>query len=163
MSKIISIGLRDYSKRMLSISSYLRAQAKETLYYSGKLLGTNEFVNENSKTLEDALTKVSDTYARFSEASLKVARLGSNFLTVELYGCPTCVEAKHDGLTYCWIDAGYIAGALEKMMGKRFAVIETKCRGTGYDYCEFVVTENRSSEARQPKSIAFKRFEKSPM
>ncbi len=163
MSKSITLSLRDYSKRMLSINSYLQAQGKEILYCSGKLLGTKEFASENSKSLERALTKISETYARLSEAVLKIGRLGPDFMMAELHGCPTCVEAERDGHTYCWIDAGYIAGALEAMLDKRFAVIETKCRGTGYDHCEFVVTEDRRIEERRRHSTAFQRFESSPM
>ena len=163
MSKSITLGLRDYSKRMLSINNYLQAQGKDTLYYSGKLLGAKEFSRENSKSLEQALTKISDAYTRFSEAVLKVGRVGSNFLATELHGCPTCVEAEHNGNTCCWMDAGYIAGALESMLNKEFAVIETKCRGTGYDYCEFIVTEDKRKPQRRSRSTAFKRFEISPM
>jgi hypothetical protein len=61
------------------------------------------------------------------------------------------------------MDAGYIAGALETMLGKRFAVIETKCHGTGHEYCEFVVTEDRRTEVKRRQSTAFERFETSPM
>ena len=163
MSKSITLSLRDYSKRMLSINRYLRAQGKETLYYSGRLLGCEDFSGENSETLEKALKKISDAYTRFSEAVLKVGRVGSDFLAAELHGCPTCVEAEKNGQTHCWMDAGYIAGALEAMLGKRFTVIETKCRGTGFDHCEFIVTENRRTETRRRQSTAFKRFEKSAM
>jgi predicted hydrocarbon binding protein len=163
MSKSITIGLRDYSKRLLSISQYLQAQSKDTLYYSGKLLGTKDFADESSETLERALLKISDAYARFSEAVLKVGSLGSDFLMAELHGCPTCVVAEFDGHTYCWIDAGYIAGALETMLGKKFVVIETKCRGTGHDRCEFIVTEDRNTRPRRGRSTAFRRFETSPL
>jgi predicted hydrocarbon binding protein len=148
---------------MLSIGSYLQAQGKETLYYSGRILGLKEFSAEKAKDPEQALAKISDTYALFSEAILKVGRLGADFLAAELHGCPTCVEAECDGHTYCWMDAGYIAGALEGMLGKRFAVVETKCRGTGHACCEFVVTEERSSQSKRRRSMAFERFETSPM
>jgi predicted hydrocarbon binding protein len=163
LSKSITLSLRDYSKRMLSINRYLRAQGKETLYYSGKLLGSEDFSGENSETLEKALKRISEAYTRFSEAVLKVGRVGSDFLAAELHGCPTCVEAEQNGQTYCWIDAGYIAGALEAMLGKRFTVVETKCRGTGFDYCEFILTEDRHIERKRRQSTAFKRFEKSAM
>ena len=163
MSKNISLGLRDYSKRMLSINDYLQAQGKETLYYAGKLLGAKEFTNASSETLEHALTKISDTYTRFSESTLKVGRLGADFLAAELHNCPTCVEAECDGHAHCWMDAGYIAGALETMLSKRFAVIETKCRGTGHEFCEFVVTEDRRTKVKRRQSTAFERFETSPM
>jgi predicted hydrocarbon binding protein len=163
MSKSISLSLRDYSKRMLSLNSYLQAQGKETLYYAGKLLGAKEFAEESSADLENALVKISNTYVRFSESTLKVGRLGADFLAAELHGCPTCVEAEYDGRTHCWMDAGYIAGALETMLGKRFVAIETKCRGTGHEYCEFVVTEDRSTKVKRRTSTAFERFETSPM
>lgn len=163
MSKSISLGLRDYSKRMLSIGDYLQAQGKETLYYSGKLLGTKDFSNESSTTLEQAFTKISDAYTRFSESTLKVGKLGADFLGAELHGCPTCVEAECDGHIHCWMDAGYIAGALETMLHKRFVAIETKCRGTGHEFCEFVVTEDRCTKVKRRQSTAFERFETSPM
>ena len=163
MSKSVSIGLADYSRRVQSINAYLQAQGKETLYYSGKLLGSKEFGDEVSKTLEQALTKIGDAYLRFSESMLKIGRIGSDFLSVELHSCPTCLEADNDGLMHCWMDAGYIAGALETMLGKRFTVIETKCSGIGSDHCEFIVTEDQHTKTMRPQYTAFKRFETSPM
>jgi hypothetical protein len=61
------------------------------------------------------------------------------------------------------MDAGYIAGALETMLGKRFTVIETRCSGSGSDHCEFIVTEDRHIKTMRPQYTAFKRFETSPM
>ena len=163
MSKSVSISLGGYSRRVQSINAYLQAQGKETLYYSGKLLGSKEFGDQVSETLEHALTKIGDAYLRFSDSMLKIGRIGSDSLSVELHSCPTCLEADRDGLMHCWMDAGYIAGALETMLGKRFTVIETKCSGTGSGHCEFIVTEDRYTKTMRPQHTAFRMFETSPM
>ncbi|MBD3193071.1 MAG: hypothetical protein GF308_20710, partial [Candidatus Heimdallarchaeota archaeon] len=46
----------------------------------------------------------------------------------------------NSGMTFCDFTAGYLASRITLLTNKDCIVTETKCYGTGYDYCEFEVS-----------------------
>ncbi len=61
--------------------------------------------------------------------------------TIRVKDCYQCGHMPDVGKTLCASDAGIIAGALDRVTGKKYSVRETKCWGTGYDFCEFNIEE----------------------
>jgi predicted hydrocarbon binding protein len=60
---------------------------------------------------------------------------------IKVTDCYQCGDMPDMGKPLCPSDAGIIAGVLDTVCGKRHSVIETKCWGTGYDFCEFEIKE----------------------
>ncbi len=144
MAKTLSLSDENYSTRMLSVSRLLKAASKEVLYQAGENLASEEFQGSVAKDLNGALSLIAEFYTQQGLGRLVMNGAETGFLLVRNYDCATCSVAENDGQTYCWIDAGFIAGALRKMLGTDFVVIETKCRGTGSEYCEFLIAKSRT-------------------
>jgi predicted hydrocarbon binding protein len=60
---------------------------------------------------------------------------------IKVTDCYQCGNMPDMGKPLCPSDAGIIAGVLDTICGKRYSVKETKCWGTGYDFCEFEIVE----------------------
>jgi len=143
VSKTLMREVSVYSRRLTSVYKALH-EHKEVLYSAGKELAKEDFADTSTEDLKSALEKVAEAYRDNALGNLKIYSANANFLVVRIYDGATCAEVKRDGKTYCWFDAGYIAGALETILKKDFVVLETKCRGTGYDYCEFIISPSLS-------------------
>jgi predicted hydrocarbon binding protein len=140
--------VREYSARILGICNWLQNERKEALSNAGRLVAAAEFGTITASSLEEALTQIDTLYKHSGLGHLKIDGAGKDHLVIHIHECATCTDAKNDGHTYCWIDAGFIAGGLETMLHKGYDVIETKCRGTGYDYCEFIIVPSTSKPRR---------------
>ncbi len=147
LSKIFPMRVdTTYSTRILSIIKVLKAESQQVLYDAGINLAFEEFQGIEAQDLSSALAQIADLYMNNSLGKLVMDGVGKNFLLVRNYDCATCVSAKNDGKTYCWLDAGFIAGALKQMLNEDYVVIETKCHGTGAEYCEFLIAKKRRVE-----------------
>jgi predicted hydrocarbon binding protein len=60
---------------------------------------------------------------------------------IKVTNCYQCGDMPDLGKPLCPSDAGIIAGVLDTVCAKRYLVKETKCWGTGYDFCEFEIKE----------------------
>lgn len=147
---------------MASICGCLLGAGKELLYRSGEALAEKEFAGSSSRDLKLALEKISEAYSSSSLGELRMDGAGSSFIIVAIHDCATCANVERDGRTYCWFDAGYIAGALKTMLQKDFIAVETKCRGTGHDHCEFIVMVRPTRRGARASS-AFRPMDKMPM
>ena len=143
MSKSISVMAENYSVRLMSISEVLKVESKEVLYNAGVNLASENFQQVRASDLNEALSMITEYYKRKELGNLAIDGANKGILLVRIYDCTTCVAAKNDGQTHCWIDAGFIAGALKEMLQIDYVVIETKCRGTGSEYCEFMIARKR--------------------
>jgi len=159
----MTLVVNTYSTRILAISKWLQNERKETLYNAGRLIAASEFHSANEPSLEEALTQISAAYEHTGLGRLKIVEAGASRLILRLDNCATCIDAKNDGNTYCWIDAGFIAGSLENLLHERYDAVETKCRGTGHNYCEFRVIQSKWKPLRQSKSRDCKPFELMPI
>jgi len=146
MAKTLPLNSENYSVRMLSVSRLLKAASKEVLYKAGENSASEEFHGFVAKDLNGALSLIAEFYARRGLGRLVIDGAETGFLLVRNYDCATCSAAENDGQTYCWIDAGFIAGALRRMLNTDFVVIETKCHGTGSEHCEFLIAKSRMSK-----------------
>ena len=142
LSKILPVRVNTaYSTRLLSINKVLKAEAKEVLYKAGLDLANTEFEGLKAEGISNALSLVADEYFRKGLGRLIMDGVNEKFLLVRNYECATCAAADNDGKTHCWLDAGFIAGALKQMLNEDYVVIETKCCGTGSEYCEFMIAK----------------------
>ncbi|RLI81796.1 hypothetical protein DRP07_06615 [Archaeoglobales archaeon] len=73
----------------------------------------------------------------WEDLGLGDVRTGSN--RIKVYDCYTCSGLDEIGKPYCKLDEGIIEGILFKNTGRRHEVIETKCWGTGDNYCLFEI------------------------
>lgn len=133
----------NYSVRLLSISKVLKVESKEVLYKAGEKLASENFQRIKASDLQEALSMITEYYKHRELGNLVIDGVNRGILLVRMYDCTTCVAVKNDGQTHCWIDAGFIAGALKEMLQTDYAVIETRCRGTGSEYCEFMIAKKR--------------------
>jgi predicted hydrocarbon binding protein len=133
----------NYSVRLLSISKVLKVESKEVLYKAGEKLASENFQQTKASDLKEALSVITEYCKHRELGNLVIDGASRGILLIRIYDCTTCVAAKNDGQTHCWIDAGFIAGALKKMLQTDYVVIETKCRGTGSEYCEFMIARKR--------------------
>ncbi|MDH5770728.1 MAG: hypothetical protein OEZ25_05525 [Candidatus Bathyarchaeota archaeon] len=146
MSKSISVMAENYSVRLLSISKVLKVESKEVLYKAGEKLASENFQRIKASDLEEALSMITEYYKHRELGNLVIDGANGGILLIRIYDCTTCVAVRNDGQTRCWIDAGFIAGTLKEMLQTDYVVIETKCRGTGSEYCEFMIARKRFTE-----------------
>ncbi|TFF84632.1 hypothetical protein EU523_01480 [Candidatus Heimdallarchaeota archaeon] len=62
-------------------------------------------------------------------------------LKLRFFECAISSGVPECGTTFCDFTAGYIAGRITILTNKDCIVNETKCHGTGYDFCEFQINE----------------------
>ena len=141
--KSVPIMAENYSMVMLSIDKALKVESKEVLYKAGEILASESFKHVKASNLKEALSLITAFYADRGLGRLFVDGANKGVLLVRMYDCATCLAVKEDGKTHCWMDAGLIAGALKEMLQTDYVVIETKCRGTGSEYCEFMIARKR--------------------
>jgi len=127
----------------LYMSALLRAgiQADSVLYDTGYWLGSQVLAEMvEGQSLEEVLSSMAELWKKLKlgVVSVKLTQDGA-ILTVE--ECYQCMHMPAVGKPLCSSDGGVIAGVLEKKLGKRYSVRETKCWGTGEDRCEFEVRE----------------------
>lgn len=73
----------------------------------------------------------------FLLGKIKIVEQKTNFIVVEEDECATCSGLPNIGEAVCDFEAGFIAGCLERMVGKKVIVKETKCWGLGDKICRF--------------------------
>ncbi len=64
----------------------------------------------------------------------------SGRLIFKWYQCLTCSSLPPIGRTFCFLEAGILAGAIRNVLQRRVEVRETRCWGTGFDYCQMEAT-----------------------
>lgn len=101
-------------------------------YQAGYSIGWQLPVNG----LEEIPAKIS----ALGVGNLKVQNIKGDKITVKWYECLTCSHLPPLGQPLCYLEAGLLAGALNKLLGKRVGVEETKCWGTGENYCQMEAT-----------------------
>ena len=61
-----------------------------------------------------------------------------NRMVVRIYECMSCFGSPPIGTTMCDFEAGFLEAAMERLYGRN-RVIETRCWGLGYSFCEFEI------------------------
>jgi len=67
-----------------------------------------------------------------------IVRESLNRMVVRIYECVSCFASPPIGTTMCDFEAGFLEAAMEKLFGRN-RVVETRCWGLGYSFCEFEI------------------------
>jgi len=107
-------------------------------YDAGYNIGAN-VISKQIKvfSLKEALKELANIWDELKLGTIEL--LGEHLIKVK--DCYQCGNMPDMGKPLCPSDAGIIAGVLDTVCGKRYSVKETKCWGTGYDFCEFEIKE----------------------
>lgn len=107
-------------------------------YDAGYHIGSNVISKQMKATsLKDALNELALIWEQLKLGTIEI--VGEDLIKVK--DCYQCGNMPNMGKTLCPSDAGIIAGVLDTVCGKRYSVKETKCWGTGFDFCEFEIKE----------------------
>lgn len=112
-------------------------------YQAGFSIGSRLVINN--------LEELPDKIGALGLGSLKLQSVKSDRITVNWYECLTCSHLDPIGRPQCYLEAGTLAGVLNKFfkIKKRVEVEETKCWGTGDKYCQMEATIYPASEYAQ--------------
>ncbi|MEF9427465.1 MAG: hypothetical protein L0956_09995, partial [Candidatus Mariimomonas ferrooxydans] len=109
------------------------------MYNAGYNLGKNVFSKQVKSSGFDSV--IGEIAGIWNELKLgKVEQTGKN--TIRVKDCYQCHKMPDVGKPLCPSDEGIIAGILDTVLMKPYSVKETKCWGTGHDFCEFEIYEN---------------------
>ncbi|MCK4401517.1 hypothetical protein KAW08_04355 [bacterium] len=115
--------------RLIGMGKLLGDSSGAALYTVGKTVGETLGV----KTAEELLKLVEDLKIGIP----KVVEMSDKRIIVDVFECVTCSGIPNIGEVVCHFEAGLIAGALGKILGKGTKTTETKCWGKGDKVCEF--------------------------
>ncbi|SMB92770.1 Transcriptional regulator containing PAS, AAA-type ATPase, and DNA-binding Fis domains [Thermanaeromonas toyohensis ToBE] len=121
----------------------LASTPENTVYYqAGYSIGSQLPVNG----LEEIPAKIS----ALGIGDLKLQSVKDDKITIKWYECLTCSHLPPVGQPLCYLEAGLLAGALNKFLKKKVEVEETKCWGTGERYCQMEATISPVSGLDEP-------------
>ena len=110
-------------------------------YDAGYYIGSNVISKQiTSSALKGVLEELAELWKK-----LKLGRMKFSQNRIIVKDCYQCKHMPDMGKPLCPSDAGIIAGVLDKTLGGGHVVKETKCWGTGYDFCEFEIDYKTSS------------------
>ncbi|MCF2144416.1 MAG: V4R domain-containing protein [Candidatus Heimdallarchaeota archaeon] len=83
--------------------------------------------------------------------SAEIIKIENDLAILRIYGLASACGAPFVGEPLCHFSAGEMAGLIEALTGRNAVVHETKCIGTGHEFCEF---EIQVSDERITRNIA---------
>ena len=114
--------------RFVDLEKYVGEYAAHILWYNeGKDFGKEL----NFKSFDDIIKFCEDLKIGIVEV------VNENPIQIRLDECITCSGLPNIGKPYCYFEAGFLAGCLESILGKKVHVKETHCHGLGNDFCQF--------------------------
>jgi hypothetical protein len=133
----------EISKILLRIMKTAASMPEEEvdglLYSLGYELGMEVMADKvEGGSLDEVIKGLSDYWGRTGLGDIEVVDR-DEALVMRIRECFDCVSMPDIGKTLCYFDAGIFSGALEKKLGRKYAVRELKCWGSGYEYCEFEI------------------------
>ena len=118
--------------RLVALEDIIGRGAAGTAYVAGKKLGLALGVTK----LEDFLALC----ATLKIGIIKVPKLTSSEIHIDVYECVTCSGMSRVGRTLCHLEGGMIAGVVESVTKKKARALEVTCiGGLGHDACGFDV------------------------
>jgi len=107
-------------------------------YDAGYKIGVNVISKQiKANTLKDVLKELAVLWDKLKLGTVELVSENK----IKVTNCYQCGNMPNMGKPLCPSDAGIIAGVLDTVCQKRYSVKETKCWGTGYDFCEFEIKE----------------------
>lgn len=125
------------------VSSLGEETANAAIYNTGKAVGgeIGRAFLADAKDLNDFIQKVRELLIKLKIGVLSVvsADLEKGQVVIRVDECTTCSGVPNTGKCICYFEGGVIAGALKFFIKKEVKATETKCWGTGDNFCEFFV------------------------
>jgi uncharacterized protein len=117
--------------RIMGMRNILGESSGSALYMMGKHVGN--IIGATS--LEDFIGRIRELKIGIPDVEI----IDDDHLVVKLYECITCAGFGYTGEMFCDMESGIIAGALEKVYGKKAKSTQTKSWSMGFRYCEFEI------------------------
>ena len=117
--------------RGVAMEEILGETAGPALYATGKSAGNTL----DASSLEEFANLVRDLNVGIPKVLAQTERK----LTIQVDECASCSGMANIGRPFCHFEGGLIAGALEKITGKKTEANEIKCWGLGDGTCVFEV------------------------
>ena len=117
--------------RSVAMEEVLGETAGPALYAAGKSAAASLSIT----SLEDFAKLITDLKIGIPKVLAQTERK----LTIQVDECATCSGMPNIGRPFCHFEGGLIAGAVEKITGKKAEATETKCWGLGDGTCVFEV------------------------
>ena len=111
----------------------LNGLVSNRLSFSAYVLGKNIGLSTGVKNVK----KLKTTAARFGIKNTKFAKFDRDDIVIIAYGSATSSGIKEGNHAICFFEAGLLSGLLEKLLGVRVNLEETKCIAKGNKYCQF--------------------------
>jgi len=115
--------------RLTGLGKLLGSSSGAALYAVGKTIGESLEL----KKPEDLLEFVKNLKIGVP----KVTEMTDNKIVVQVFECVTCSGLPNIGQVVCHFEAGLIAGALSKILGRSTKCTETKCYAKSDKVCQF--------------------------
>lgn len=118
--------------------------AQQLYFSSGEKVETDISVFSSKKkglSKEPIFTYLKNVFSEFGLGTLSLLSLGSEDKTIilKLKGSPFSKRSAKSGKPLCFFINGVFSGYFSLSFGQQVASFETKCRGLGDSYCEFLV------------------------
>jgi predicted hydrocarbon binding protein len=126
--------------KLARLGSVLMAGADDVMFTVGREISKevlSELVDgENVIQICDDLAEILE---KLKVGILELISHNSDRVVVHLYECMTCSGMPNIGRPICHFEGGLIGGTFEVKLRRKLEVMETKCWGTGYKFCEFEI------------------------
>lgn len=86
---------------------------------------------------EDVFDGLAKIFEKLKIGILELEGCKEDEIKIRIYECVSCSGMPNIGKTVCYFEGGLMAGTYEIITKRPAFAIETKCWGTGYEYCEF--------------------------
>ncbi len=124
--------------RLERLALILLSGADSIMYRIGQEIAkevTEEMVDGDG--IKDIFDGLAEIFEKLKIGILEYMGHKDGTVVIRIYECITCSGMPNIGKTVCYFEGGLMAGAYETVTAKPAFAIETKCWGTGYNYCEF--------------------------
>lgn len=146
-----AVDMRLPQNRMLALLE-ASPDMKPLLFFTGKRLGQAYARGMKRGKLGFALANYKKMMERMKAAKVDVLYVGDNDAVVRQYECASCYGASNLG-HICSFDAGVQTGMVNRITGRDYYSLETKCYAAGNKYCEFMI---RPVEKAERMALAIK-------
>lgn len=119
----------------------LGVDADSLLTSAGKRIGREHIApHVEGDDFEEVLRSTAGFWEREGLGSVEIVEMGTRDATIRVYDCFDCGGMPDVGEELCDFDAGVLAGVISTHLDRGCRVRETRCWGTGHQYCQFRIT-----------------------
>ena len=129
--------------RAVKAAMAMSKNANKALYEAGQFIANNCLVKLTEKDPNIIMEHLQNTFYNLNLGILEAGQISPSMWVLNLHESATAHGTTIKGSPLCHFEAGLISGVLTNALNKNAVVQETKCIGTSYTHCEFVVKFSR--------------------